>query len=687
MEKQMLRAPAVPLIVHDPLFSVWSFADHLNDDATRHWDGVRQSMMGLVSVDGVVYEFMGRIDTGERYCPRYRKLNQVDCQIRPMSTVYRFGNDVIDMTLTFTSPLLLNDLMVLSRPVSYISYSITPKDDKPHDIDIHFAFTGEFCVNETTQEVFVGLTPYSIYLSSGTEHMLQSAGDDHRIEWGSFHVVAPEHTQNAMSLRAWQQQLSKKYANRIFPVNATCSQGPNRECIGPGKYDLYQKTPVHPYFPTIAIAKTYHTQGQAVSDHIAVAYDDVKSIQYFGENIDAYWKKDGDSFGAMLRKSIHEYPEIMEKVAAAEDELLSRARKISDRYADILALSYRQVVGGHKLTWHDGQLQFFSKENYSNGCIATVDVTYPSIPLFLIYAPELVEGMLNPIFKMIDRGLWDYEFAPHDVGTYPLANGQIYGYSFRHRQARPNPIDSQMPVEECGNMLLCVAGVCFAKGDMTCFKTHMALLKQWADYLVKTGYNPDSQLCTDDFAGHLAHNCNLSVKAICALGAYGKMLRTAGQPEDARHYEDAAKEMAQTWEEKAFDGDHYRLCFDQPGTWSLKYNMVWDKLLGLHLFSKKVYDLELAWYQKKCNRYGVPLDSRGDYTKTDWELWSTALFDCKAYTDAIIDSMWDFLNETPDRIPFSDLTFTSQPMTRGFWARTVQGGLFINLLKFESLDK
>lgn len=681
MNKHALRAPAVPLIVHDPLFSVWSFADRLTDDATRHWDGVRQSMIGLLTVDGKVYEFMGRLDTGERYCSRFRILPQVDCEVRPMSTVYRFENDVIELELTFTSPLLLNDLMILSRPVSYITYRVTAKDGQTHDIDVHFAFTGEFCVNETTQEVFVGLTPYSIYLSSGTENMLKNSGDDHRIEWGSFHVVAPDFVQNAMSLRAWQRSLSARYSDRIHPVNPTCSQGPNCEYLGPLSYSLYQKTPVHPYFPTVTVSKSYQVDS-VMEDHIALAYDDVKSIQYFGENIDAYWKKDGDNFNQMLGKAIREYPEVMRKVAEAEDELLTRARTVSEHFADILALSYRQTIGGHKLTWHDGELQFFSKENYSNGCIATVDVTYPSVPLFLIYAPELVEGMLNPIFKMIDQGLWSFEFAPHDVGTYPLANGQIYGYSFRHRKARPNPLDSQMPVEECGNMLLCVAGVCFAEKDMTYFAAHADLMKQWADYLVKIGYNPDTQLCTDDFAGHLAHNCNLSVKAICALGAYAKMLHAVGQTDAAEHYVAVAKEMAQTWEREAFDGDHYRLCFDQPGTWSLKYNMVWDKLLDLNLFSEQVYKLELAWYRKQCHPYGIPLDSRGDYTKTDWELWSTVLFDDADYTDTVVDALWNFLNESPDRIPFSDLIFTSEPLVRGFWARTVQGGLYIPLLEF-----
>lgn len=679
MNTKNFRAPAVPLITHDPFFSVWSFADQLTDDVPRHWDGVRKYMIGLLAVDGIVYEFMGKISADNaRYIAGFRKLPQTGCEIRPLTTIYTFENELLTMELKFTSPLLLNDLMLMSRPISYITYKINMKDGKKHDVHVHLAFSAEFCVNETTQEVFTGITPYSIYFSSGTDHMLQRAGDDHRIEWGTFHVIAPEHCMGAMSLRNYQKMIQDEYGNRLWPVNQMNTQGPRGELRGPSNYPAYEKHSVHPYYPTLYVRRDYAAEG--IEDHIALGYDDVKSIQYFGENIEAYWRKDGDNFNNIMYKSIREYADIMEKVSVFEEDLLKKAHQISDKYADIIALAYRQAVAGHKLTWHKGEMQFFSKENYSNGCIGTVDVTYPSIPLFLIYDPSLVEAMLNPVFRMLEEGLWNYEFAPHDVGTYPLANGQVYGYSFHHR-ARRLPLESQMPVEECGNMLLCVAALCKAEGSLDYFQQHREPLEQWAEYLVKTGYNPENQLCTDDFAGHLAHNCNLSVKAICALGAYAKMLLDCGEKEKAAYYGDKAKVYAAQWEIEALDGECYRLAFDQPGTWSLKYNMVWDKLLKLDLFSEHVYELELAWYKKQMKPYGIPLDSRCDNTKSDWEMWTTKLFDDKEYTNMVVEGMWAYLCETPDRVPFSDLTFVSYPIMREFQARTVQGGLFIPLLE------
>lgn len=689
MNVKGFRAPAVPLITHDPFFSLWSQADRLTEDSTRHWTGARQYMFGVIVWDGVIYEFMGKVGAADdRYFAGYDKLEQTGCEIRPMTTIYQFSHPEFDMELKFTSPLLLNDLEVMSRPVSYVDYRITPKDAEKHEAVVQFGFSGEFCVNETTQKVQVQLTHNAICFSSGTENMLKNCGDDHRIEWGTFHVVAPDYVQESMSLRSYQLQLTSEYGDRQQPVNRLHMQGPHRECKGPDTYRVYEKTTVHPYYPTILIKKTFSVRDEAFSGNFTLAYDDVKSLQYFGEDIGAYWRKDGASFSQMLKAALDEKEEILLRVNEFEEHLLEQANRISPKYADILSLAYRQTIAGHKLTWHEGELQFVSKENYSNGCAATVDVTYPSVPLFLLYEPKLAEGMLNPIFKLLEQGMWEYDFAPHDAGTYPRVNGQFYGFSFRHRKNRPNPVDSQMPVEECGNMLLCVAGICFAEKDMTYFIKHRTVLKQWADYLVREGFNPEHQLCTDDFAGFLAHNCNLSLKAICALGAYAKLLeQTAGDCESTKEgseavfYRRKAEEFAAEWEKAACDGDHYRLAFDQPGSWSLKYNMVWDKLFNLRLFSQKVYDLELMWYKKQLHKYGVPLDGRMDGTKTDWEMWSTVLFDDKEYTDMVVDSMWSFLCDTPEHLVFPDLIFTSKPYVREFTARTVQGGLFINLLQ------
>ena len=141
-----------------------------------------------------------------------------------------------------------------------------------------------------------------------------------------------------------------------------------------------------------------------------------------------------------------------------------------------------------------------------------------------------------------------------------------------------------------------------------------------------------------------------------------------------------ACEYAKAWKKQAADGEKYKMAFDAKNTWSIKYNMVWDKLFRMGLFSDEVYDRELAWYKTKFNTYGLPLDSRSDYTKSDWLLWTATMMGDEEFFNRVVDTMYEFVVNTPDRIPFTDLYFTSKPYSRGFQARTVQGGLYIALM-------
>src|SRR5262249_45495565 len=147
-------------------------------------------------------------------------------------------------------------------------------------------------------------------------------------------------------------------------------------------------------------------------------------------------------------------------------------------------------------------------------------------------------------------------------------------------------------------------------------------LTQWAQYLEKYGLDPENQLCTDDFMGHLAHNSNLSIKAILGLACYADLCRLRGDPATAERYDKLAKTDAQHWVQVAAEADHYRLAFDKPNSWSQKYNLAWDRILGLNVFPREVAQKEVAYYQKKLQRFGVPLDSRTRLTKTDWSFWT-----------------------------------------------------------------
>jgi hypothetical protein len=322
----------------------------------------------------------------------------------------------------------------------------------------------------------------------------------------------------------------------------------------------------------------------------------------------------------------------------------------------------------------DGGPLMFSKENFSNGCIGTVDVIYPSAPFFLVFNPKLLEAQLRPLFEYASLPRWKFPFAPHDLGTYPLANGQVYG-------GRETSEDRQMPVEESGNMLLLTAAIAQSGGGTALSESYWPLLSRWAAYLKQKGLDPENQLSTDDFMGHLAHNANLSLKAILALGAYSGLCERTGRKEEAEAYRETAREFARRWIQLADDGDHFSLAFDAAGTWSQKYNLVWDRVLDLNLFPAGVARKEIAFYKGKQGRYGLPLDSRKSLTKLDWLLWTATLTESQADFETFLKPVYRFVNETPNRVPLADGYWTEDARQRNqAQARSVVGGVFIKML-------
>ena len=641
------KAPAYPLINHNAYFSIWSFTDTLNASTTKHWTGTDQSLTGLIKVDGTIYCFMGKGTEKVKIA----QAEQTSVNLIATQTIYQFKCGKVDLEVIFTSPLLMNDLDLFSRPVSYISYKVHSNDSKAHDAKIYLGVSTNIAVNQSSQEVTIQkyTTDKLSILKAGTteQPILQKQGDDLRIDWGYVYIAAPK-TSNTIQYISTEAEAIDYLINNHIP--ATIKKGTQ----------LVMNT-IIPFGKVGAITK---------EKFIEVGYDDLYSVQYFKQNLRPWWKsKYKTTIEKELTRAADEYASVLKKCAIFNNTMYREAKLIGgSHYADLCVIGYRQSIAAHQLTKAaNGDILFLSKENFSNGSINTVDVTYPSAPLYLIYNPKLMEGMLNGIFYYTESGMWKKEFAAHDLGTYPIANGQTYG--------------ADMPVEESGNMLILSAAIVKAEGNAAYARKHWKTLTMWANYLIKEGFDPANQLCTDDFAGHLAHNANLSIKAIIGIACYANLANQLGEKETGKKYGEMAKDLASKWIAKADAGDHYSLVFGDQNSWSQKYNLVWDRVLGLNLFPQSVYDKEIKYYISKQNTFGLPLDSRKTYTKSDWILWTAALTNNKADFKAIIDPVYKYATETNSRVPISDWHETTTGNMVGFQARSVVGGYFMSLLK------
>lgn len=544
----------------------------------------------------------------------------------------------------------MEDLKLLSRPVNYLTYSVAARDGKEHEVEVYFEASPRWALDQPYQQsASKGYEADGLlYLKSGSkeQNILAKQGDDLRIDWGYFYMVAGK--ENTAYSVGNSTELRKNFVNGTLNSASLEREDSNGN---------------------MALVRSYG-KVKNVTDKIILGYDDIYSIQYFGTNLRPYWNSKGDrTIEAEMLAAYNEYDKLLVRCYAFDKKLMEDASAAGGKeYAELCALAYRQSIAAHKLVEApNGDLLWLSKENNSNGCINTVDLTYPSAPLYLIYNPELEKGMMNGIFHYSESGKWTKPFAAHDLGTYPLANGQVYGGDILGGREWKHA-DSYS------------CHCCSRRQCRLCCQT-LGSAHHLTDYLVEKGLDPENQLCTDDFAGHFAHNTNLSIKAILGVASYGRLAEMLGKKDVAEAYTTKARQMATEWERMANDGDHYRLTFDKPGTWSQKYNLIWDKLLGLNIFDSKIAEMEIPYYLTKQNIYGLPLDNRETYTKTDWIMWTATMASDRATFREFIVPVHKFMNETIDRVPMSDWVFTDKPNWRGFKARSVVGGYYMKMLE------
>ncbi len=638
------RVPALPLIVNDPYFSVWMPGDHLTSEDTVHWSGQRKPLQGSLMIDGKAWNFLGRSGKSE--------MKTVSVRVTPTATTAVMEAAGVSLCIRFRSPALPSDLDVLSAPVTFTDVEIQSIDGNEHQVEFKYSFSTAICYDGYVQPTMVsdqyvkdGLD--FAWVGQAQQKVLCHSGDQITIDWGYLYVSAPANM--------WKLNASDR---------------------------------------AIVLSRKFNVSSQPVQGYWMQGYDDIASIDYFGVFCRAWYMRNGQTLPEMMVRLASQYNELNQKCDELDDAVIAEAKRIGgDDYALIASASWRHTFGAHKLiATPSGEMALLSKENDSNGCIGTVDVSYPSIPLFLRFCPELVNALCRPVLEFADKPVWEFDFAPHDVGRYPHAIGQVYackkeaqnGAVYPPYYLYPAGCDiyadrNQMPVEECGNMLIMMETAVSFGADDELIRQYTPLIEKWVSYLDRYGDDPGEQLCTDDFADHLSRNINLSAKAIVGIACVSRIMKRIGRENDAAKWEKRAHEMAESWLKRAGGENGTALTFDGDG-WSMKYNLIWDRVLELQLLPEAFYRDETASYLDKLNRYGLPLDNRASYTKSDWQVWTASLSPDRDTFCRLIAPLARYLRETETRVPFSDWYDTENGRYVEFIARSVQGGVFMPML-------
>lgn len=648
------KQSAYPLFVKDPYFSVWANEELTNEHYPVFWTGDTKIMQGYVTIDGKKMFFLGKGQGGFR---------QTHIETKGFVTECLFESDILNLRLQYVSPLLLDELDVLSCPVCYLRYEAEWKQ-LVQKATIHFELeervTYNVCRDIERKEKMMGtVTAFEGFecavIGLRRQLPLSLAQDTQAPDWGYWYLSGE-----------------------------TCSVEERKE-------------------------RTYACAVNTLRDRgfFMIAMDDIVSVNYFGRPLTGYYFRDGKTICDALQESYERADEIYEKCRSVYQSYENEWSRFGTEYVHICNAALIQTIGAHKLVrdYITGKTLFLSHECGSCACTGTLDVSYPSSPLFLKYNPELVRGMLYPIFEFAHKKVWTYPFAPHDVGVYPLVYGQYYALRCgTHKYAKSlwyekeiftlpkvytdlvnkdyYDFEKQMPVEESANVLILVYAAYCQDGSKDLMEQEFPILKQWADYLTANGKYPEKQLSTDDFCGRKANNINLTIKASVALAAFANICEALDM--DGKSYMDAAKELSATVESFGEQFKHLPATYDDnDDTYSLKYNLAFDLFFKFGLFSEKTYQKEAECYTKHMERYGVRLYSDINSTKSDWLVFVSCFKNDETYRTSIYRTIERYMRETQHRVPFPDwydVEVSDKRESSLFRNRTVQGGVFIPLL-------
>ncbi|KAL1722415.1 hypothetical protein EV715DRAFT_270417 [Schizophyllum commune] len=637
---------SVPLAVRSPYVSTWlpqGKGTALNEAWATFYTGGITAWAGFITVDDKPYSFMGVPGADAEF----EKATQKSVEITSTQSIYVMTAGAVDLTVTFLSPVEATDLVKQSIPLSYLSLSAASNDGSAHSVQVYTDISAEWLspgdgaqpVNWTLEDGDVLSHALSLQTQLNYEEnhdMIRQGSTD-----SLTHMSGPDKTVRTLFVNSSaldnSQDATFRNISDSFPVFAFA-------------HDLGDvKDATDPIVMTIGLVREPAVQ-------YVVGGNKMQDRSLF------FWTEYG-SVGDLIKDFLGDYKDALLRAQKLDDQIRSDASAISSDYASITALSVRQALAALEITTLTDALAEIS----SNGNTNTVDVIFPMWPLLMYLNPALGKYTLLPALKYQATGQYPNKYSVHDMGThFPKAIG--------HNDGK----DEAMPVEECGNMLIMALSYTQKANDHSLINDYVDAFDQWTQFLIDEALVPASQLSTDDFAGHLENQTNLAIKGIIGIKAMSEIANTIGDKTTGSKYSDIASDYVSKWQDlaKSAEGDHTTLNYGNDSSWGLTYNLYADKLLGFNLFPSSIYDQQSTFYQKHSNTFGVPLDSRHTYTKSDWEIWTAAIMSDTNTRDMLISAVAQYAANGQNDAPFSDWYETTDGKVAGFRARPVVGGHF-----------
>ncbi|KAK0707584.1 hypothetical protein B0H67DRAFT_494625 [Lasiosphaeris hirsuta] len=650
------KPPAVPLAVRSPYLNAWLQGDSgciLPGAWPRFWTGQIQGWQGFVAVDGVVYNWLGS-------APGPQLANQVSLEYTSTKSVFTFDlGGKVNLTVTFLSPVFPDDLARQSQQFSYISVKARSCDGAVHKVQVYMDVSGEWASGDVSQVInwdhaTSGTVNYHQFFRANQQQFAESG---EIASWGTWYLS----TSSGDGL-TWQIGQDTKVRGQ-FVNNLTLSNTKETNFRA-----------VNSDWPVFAFS---HDLGDVQANEeervltLGLVQDQV--ISFAGLNgptaIKGLWSSYYGNDVSAVTAFYNDYA----NADALSSNLDNRIQTDSvnaagQNYATITTLAVRQTFGGLQFAGEPSKPYIFLKEISSNSDIQTVDVIFPAYPIFMYLNASLSRYLLDPLYENQESGAYPNAYAEHDLGTFPVAKGYPAGN------------DEPMPLEECGNMIIMTLAYVQRTGDVAYLDAHYPKLVQWAEFLVNDSIVPANQLSTDDFAGALANQTNLAIKGIIGLKA---MSHIANLTKHEDNWGAIADAYLQTWKSYAINTNanppHTTLSYGDNNSHGLLYNIYSDKLLGLNFIDQEIFDMQSAFYPTIALEYGVPLDTRHTWTKSDWEMFAAAVSSVQT-RDMFISKTAHWVGATTSNRAMTDLFDAGTGGYPGggptFVARPVMGGMF-----------